>query len=117
MKKSYRKFETKVLIILIGILASSGIAFSKINAAPSNGSAYSVGYSYPSGTYHYCALRVWANFTNGAITDITDYSYVSDLMLNYKQKPSKVSATRVRGSYRGIGSQMIEYGGNIYVDF
>lgn len=115
------KFIDKIgnkIIASIGILVIiCTIMITSVQAAPVNGPAYAVGYSYPSGTYHYCALRVNATFSNGSLAIIDNYSYVSDLMLTSKDKPFIQGSTQVIGGYSGIGSAMITYGGRIVVNF
>ena len=117
MLKLIDRVGNKIIAILGILVVVCTIAVTSVQAAPSNGSAYAVGYSYPSGTYHYCALRVNATFRNGSLSTIDSHSYVSDLMLTSKDTPYINTATQVVGGYSGIGSSMITYGGRIEVNF
>ena len=117
MNALLKKLSSKVwLVALIALLVSTVTVYKPL-AAPTTGNYYAVGYDYPTGTYHYCALRVYANFQNGVIKEITDHSYVSDLMFMNNSDPQKVYPTSAKGSYSGVGSAMITYSGNIYVNF
>ena len=113
-----KKLSSKVWLVALIALLASAVTVYKPLAAPTTGNYYAVGYDYPTGTYHYCALRVWADFKNGSLVDVSNHSYVSDLLSLDGQKPlTRVNYNTVSGSYTGIGSSMITYSGRVYVTF
>ena len=113
-----KKLSSKVWLVALIALLASAVTVYKPLAAPTTGNYYAVGYDYPTGTYHYCALRVYANFQNGSLKEVSEFSYVSDLMFLEKQDPlTRVNYNTVSGSYSGVGSSMITYSGRVYVTF
>lgn len=117
MNALLKKLSSKVWLVALIALLVSAVTVYKPLAAPTTGNYYAVGYDYPTGTYHYCALRVYANFQNGVIKEITDHSYVSDLIFKQTSEPQRVLPTSAKGSYSGVGSSMITYSGIVYVNF